>query len=102
MFGGKELRLDRRHNRFGDLVLHREYVGEIAIVALSPDVAAGRSVVELRGNPHAVTHLAHAAFDHITDTELLGNLLHVDGLALVDEGRVACDDEKPTELRQRG
>ena len=38
---GIDLRLDRRDDRLGDLVLHREHVGNVAIVAFRPDVAAG-------------------------------------------------------------
>ena len=102
IFRGIELRLDRGDDRLGDLVLHREHVGEIAVVALRPDVAAGGDVVELRRDAHAVAALAHAALDHIADAEFLGDLLHVDGLALVDERRVARDHEEPAQLGQRG
>ena len=43
--------------------------------------------------------LAHATLDDITDTELLGDLLHVDGLvAQPNERRVARDDEEPAQL----
>ena len=65
-------------------------------------MAAGGDVVELRGDAHAVAALAHAALDHIADAELLGDLLHMDGLALVDERRVARDHEEPAQLGQRG
>ena len=58
-------------------------------------------VVELRRDAHAVAVLAHAAFDHIADAELVGDLLHVDGLALVDKRRVARDHEEPAQLGQR-
>ena len=99
---GVELRLDRGDDRLGDLVLHREHVGEVAVVALRPDVAAGGDVVELRRDAHALAVLAHAAFDHVADAELLGDLLHVDGLALVGERGVARDHEEPAQLGQRG
>ena len=82
IFRGIELRLDRRDDRLGDLVLHGEDVGETAVVALRPDMAAGRDVVELRGDAHAVAGLAHAALEHVADAELLGDLLHVDRLPL--------------------
>ena len=82
---GIELRFDRRDDGFGDLVLHREHVGEIAVVAVRPDVAAGGGVVKLRGDTHAVAAFAHAAFDDIADAELLGDLLHMDRLALINE-----------------
>ena len=101
-FRGIELRLDRGDDGLGDLVLHREHVDESAVVALRPDVAAGGDVVELRRDAHAVAVLAHAALDHVADAELLGELLHVDGFALVDERRVARDYEEPAQLGQRG
>ena len=93
-----ELRFDRGHDRFSDLVLDCEDIGEIAVVALLPDVAAGRDIVELRRDADAVAALAHAAFEYISHTKLLGDLLHMHGLALVRKRRVAGDDEKPPQL----
>ena len=49
-FSRIEMRLDRGDDRLGDLVLHGEHVGEIAVVALGPQMAPGGDVVELRGN----------------------------------------------------
>src|SRR5262252_10927768 len=67
----------------------------------SPPVAtSGGNVVELHGDAHAVATFAHAALDHIADAKLRGDLLHVDGLALVDERRVARDHEEPAQLGQ--
>ncbi len=99
---GIKLRLDRGDDGLGDLVLHGEHIGEVAVVALRPDVAAGGDVVELRRDAHAVAALAHAALDHVADAEFLGDLLHMDGFAFVDERRVARDHEEPAQLRQRG
>jgi hypothetical protein len=101
IFRGIELRLDRSDDRLGDLVLHGEHVGEAAVIALRPDVAAGSHVVELGGDADAVASLAHAALHHVADAELLGDLLHMDGLALVDERGIARDHEEPTQLGQR-
>ncbi len=96
-----ELRLDRGDDGLGDLVLDREHVGELAVVALRPDVAAGRHVIELRGDAHAVAAFAHAAFDHVADAELLRDLSDVHRLALVSERRVARDHEEPAQLGER-
>jgi hypothetical protein len=41
IFRGVELRFDRGDDGFGDLVLNREDVSKVAVVALRPDVAAG-------------------------------------------------------------
>ena len=70
---------------FGDLVLHGEYVGDIAVVAFRPDVAAIGDIVELRGDAHAAAAPSHAALEDIADAEILADLLHVDGFALVQE-----------------
>ena len=100
--GGIELRLDRGDDRLGDLVLHREDVGKLAVVSFGPEMAAGRDVVELRGDTHAIAAPPHAAFEHVAHAELARDLVHVHRAALVDEGGVARDDEEPAQLRQRG
>ena len=97
-----KLRLDRGDDGLGDFILYREHIGNVAIVALGPDVAAGCDVIELCSDTHAIATFAHAALDHITDAEFLGDLLHVDGLALVCERGVACDHEEPAQFGQRG
>src|SRR5215469_4397739 len=45
---------DGNRYRLGDLVLHDEDVGEIAVVALGPDMLAGLGLDQLRGNADAV------------------------------------------------
>src|SRR5258706_918618 len=64
-------------------------------------MAAGRDVIELNRDAHALAGLAYAAFDDIADAEFLADLLQVDGPALVGERRVARDDEEPAQLRER-
>jgi hypothetical protein len=49
----------------GDLVLQREDVGEIAVVALGPDVLAGLALDQLSANANAITGFAQAAFEDI-------------------------------------
>src|SRR5262249_28030414 len=99
IFRGIELRLDRRGDGFGDLVLHREHIDKAAIVPFCPDVTASSDVVELRGDAHVVVAFAYAALYDIADDEFLGDLRHMDGLPLVDERGVAGDDEEPAQLR---
>ena len=101
-FGGIEMRLDRGNDRLGDLVLHGEDVGDVAVVALGPQMAAGGDIVELRGNAHLVAAPAHAAFDDVAHAEIMRDLVDVDRAALVDKRRVARDDEEPPQLGQRG
>ena len=52
-----------------------------------------RGVDELPGDADARSRPAHAAFQHVAHAEVAADLLHVDGAALVGEGRVARDDE---------
>src|SRR6185437_7741205 len=101
IFRSVELRFDRGDDRLRDLVLNPEDVGDAAIIVFRPEMAAGGDVVELGGDAYAVATLAHAALDDIADAEFFGDLLHMDGLALVDERRVARDDEEPAQLGQR-
>jgi len=68
------------------LILHGEDVGEVAVVPLGLHVAASRAVDELSGDPHPVSRLADASFQHIANRELPGHLLHPYGLAAVGEG----------------
>ena len=65
-------------------------------------MASGRDVVELRRDAHTVAVLTHAAFDHVTDSEVFPDLLDVDGLAFESKRRVARDDEEPTQLGKGG
>ena len=44
----------------------------------------------------------HAAFEHVADAELPGDLPHVDGAALVDEGGIAGDHREGLEAAERG
>ena len=52
-FGEQDLRADRADHPVGDLVLQLEDVRQLAIVAVGPQVIAGRRVDELSGDAHA-------------------------------------------------
>lgn len=39
----------------------------------------------------------HAAFEHVADTELARDLLHIEGSVLAEENRAAGDDEQPAD-----
>jgi hypothetical protein len=83
VFRGVELRLDCGDDRLGDFVLHLKHVGELAVIALGPDMASCGDVVELGCDANAIAPFTHAALEHVTDAEFIGDLLHVHGLALV-------------------
>ncbi len=48
-----------------------------------------------------MSRLAHAAFKHISHTQLAPDLFHVNGTPLVGKTRIAGDDEQPAHARQR-
>src|SRR5216684_982617 len=88
--------------RFGNLVLHREDIGEIAVVALGPDVVASLRFDQLGGHTDPIAGLTHTAFEHIAHAEFAPDLFHIDRPALVGEARVPRDDEQRGIARQRG
>src|SRR6185503_15137362 len=86
----------------GNLILYREDIGNVAVVLLGPEVAAGVDIVELGRDAQPGTGFAHATLEHVANTEFVRDVLHKDRPALVDEGRVPRDHEEPAQLRQRG
>ena len=80
-------RSDRGGDRLRDLVLHREDVDEVTVVALGPDVLPGFGLDQLSGDADAVAGFPQAAFEHITHTELAPDLLHIDRPTFVGETR---------------
>src|SRR5262245_6749104 len=102
VFCSVKLRFNSADNSLRYLVLNREYVGNVAVIAFCPDMAAGCDIDELSGDAYALTFLPYAALDDIADPEFFADLFQMDGLALVSEGRVACDYEEPAQFRQRG
>ena len=95
-----QLGLDRADYTIGNLVLHGKGIREVAVVALTPQMGAGRRLDELCGDPYAVTRLAHTTLEHIAYAQISPNLLDVDSFPLVDEAGVARDYEEPAPFRQ--
>ena len=83
--GEQDLRADRTDHPVGDLVLQREDVGELAVVAVGPQMIAERRVDQLAGDAHAARRFAHAAFEDVAHAELARDRPHVDRAALVGE-----------------
>ena len=101
-FSREQLEFQGCHDRFRDLVLHRENVVKIQVVALGPNMAATRPVHELGGYAHPVPRLAYAALEHITRLELPGHLQFVHILAFEREGRVPGGDPERRDLAEIG
>ena len=85
--GAVRLRIDRRHSTGGrqahgggdlagdrtrQLILHREDLAQVPVVALRPHVRVVLGVGELQRQTHAVARAAHAAVEHVGRAELGG------------------------------
>jgi hypothetical protein len=90
-----ERRRDRTDDALGHLVLQREDVIERAFEAVRPEVASCLRIDELPCDADAIGRSPHTALEHVSDTQLATDLLHVHRLSLVGEARVAGDDEEP-------
>src|SRR5215469_5063262 len=82
LLGIGDSRSNSNRHRLADFVLHHEDVGEIAIVALRPDVLAGLGLDQLRRDADAVARFAETAFQDITHPQFAPDLLHIDGATL--------------------
>ena len=71
------MHLEGRDDLAGDLVLDLEDVGELAVVALRPDVAAAAAIDQLGGNPHPISGLTDAAFEDVAYPEFAAHLSEV-------------------------
>src|SRR5262249_1151848 len=74
--------LDDASDARSDLVLKVEDIFEPAVEMIGPQMRPGARVYQLTGDAHPITALAHRAFEHITNTQLAADPLHVDVLAL--------------------
>ena len=66
-----------------DLVLQREQVLEVAVVAVGPEVVPGLGLDQLGGHAEPVARPAGAALEHVAHAELAPDLLDRHGAALV-------------------
>ena len=95
----RERDLEGADNRLRDLVLQPEYVAEVAIVSIGPDMGAGRAINELHIDADAAVAPPHVAFKHITHAEIEADLLHVTSTAAIDEAGVARNYKQPLDTR---
>jgi hypothetical protein len=95
------MRLDGCHDPLRDLVLNLKDVLQVAVIFLSPDVLPGFGVAELARDADPLCSGANAPFEDISDTEFARDLADVHHATLVNEARVACDDEKPAQAGER-
>src|SRR5436309_4737718 len=84
---------NRDCNSLGDLVLHRENIGKITVVALGPYVIAGVRLDKLGRYPDAVPGFTQTAFEDIADAEFTPDLFNIDRPTLVGEAGIPSDHE---------
>ena len=69
-FRRAERHLERVDDPMTDVILNLENIGQIAIVAVAPEMSATFRIDELRGNAHALAGPADRAFEHGTHPQL--------------------------------
>ena len=82
------------------VILYREDVFQIAVIAFGPIFVAGRRVRELRRDSESLADSLYSPFQDILDSKFSSYLLHRHRFALVSENRVACDHKKIPKTRQ--
>ena len=73
--GGGERGLERGRDLVGDVILHREQIGELPVVLLRPERLAGPDVGQLHRDADPVAGQTHAAVDHAAHAQLAGHPL---------------------------
>src|SRR5215469_5380899 len=72
-----QLYLQRAGNCCRDLILHREHVRHLAVIALGPEMIAILGVDKLRGHTNPAATPPHTAFQDCPDMERLRDLSDV-------------------------
>ncbi len=94
----------RRHggdDRLHHVVLHLEDVGELAIVAIGPDVVPALDGGQVHGEPQLRPGAPHAALEDCIDAELAPDLPDVEVAAAIAERRGARGDAQPGQPGER-
>jgi hypothetical protein len=93
---------DLKSDLRGDLILDVQNVagGQIPVIRVAPDVAAGMGIQQLGADADWVRLSPDAALDHVVGAELLGEDGDIDRLALVLERGVAGVDQKFLVMRE--
>src|SRR5205807_3486151 len=85
-----------------DLVLYGEEIPDIVVETLRPKMRVGCRINKLRIDPDLVPRAPDTPLEHIPHPKLAADLLGVDALVFVREGRVARDDQNMPQARQIG
>ena len=87
-------------DRRSHLVLNREYVIQLPVIFVCPDMSVIRRVDELNRHAHPVADLADASFHEVLGAKLFGDFAHIHRAILVNEAGIARDDEQLVVARQ--
>src|SRR6516225_920442 len=82
-------------------ILKLEYVVEVALKSVGPDMAAVQAVDQLCRQSHTIAGLANAPFQHIASAENSPDFADVPRLSLEHKTRVASYDQQFLNFRQR-
>src|SRR5205823_1350263 len=77
LFTRRDFGLEVVGDRVRDLALDCKNICQIAVVAFRPKMRVCPGVNQLRGYANAVPGALHAAFEHVRNAELLGDLAQV-------------------------
>ena len=81
-FGPLKSRRDCAYNARRNAILQIENVFKCTVVSVCPDVVTRRGINELPGDANAITGLADATLQHVTDAKFAADPLDVDSFAL--------------------
>src|SRR5947207_629835 len=77
LFACRKAGLQLLGNRSCDLTLNREYIGDIAVITLSPKPSIGGDIDQLSVDAHPIARSLDGSFHHTRNTELLADLAQV-------------------------
>ena len=97
-----QFRNDGRRDALGNLVLNREYVRQVTIQLLCPDVMARLRIDELGCNADLATGPAYTALEDIARAQRLGDVPRLDGLSFIGKRRLFGDDRERPPQGERG
>ncbi|MET4092888.1 hypothetical protein ABID60_008643 [Bradyrhizobium sp. S3.5.5] len=99
-FGALQSRGDCADDAARQPILQVEKIFDLTVKPVRSEIQAGRRVDQLTGNSDSIAGLAHTAFEHVANAQLLTDLFDVDRPALVGQSRMSRDDEKRLRTRQ--
>ena len=74
----------------GDFVLDSKDIGQIAIVAIGPDMTVVFAIDELCRDSHTRARLSNTSFENKINVEVLRHFRYFNGFAFVSEGGITC------------